>query len=167
MWKEVALATAVLAAAPQFFHTPAPARAAAVAPVAGQTFAATCRDGQLLDSRPDPAWVSASFARDNCREPARPAALNGAKASRGEIVAAMAASKAYGAAANAFQTCIADFVAAKRLQAAQGARPLTSTDLIIENHRILLSQRSAERAQAQARAAIVAFNAYGSGCEDP
>lgn len=157
MWKEIALATAVLAAAPQVFHVPRAAGPAA-APVAGKTFAAACRDGQLLDSRPDPAWVSQSFARDNCREPLLPAVLDGARASRAEVVAATVSARAYGAAAGAFQKCIADFVA---------ARQMTPLQRIIENHRILLSQRSAGRAEAQARAAIVAFNAYGSGCDDP
>jgi hypothetical protein len=161
MWKEAALATAVFAAAPQFLH--APARVAAAAPSAGKTFAPTCRDGQVLDSRPDPAWVSRSFDRDNCREPAMPAALDGAKASRPDVVAAMISAKAYAVSAGAFQKCVVGFVAAKRA----GVRPLAPSDLIIENHRVLLSQRSAERAQAQARAAVVAFNAYGSGCDDP
>jgi len=159
MWKAIALATAALAAAPQVFHARAPQGVrVAVAPSAGKTFAPACRDGQFLDSRPDPAWVSRSFDRDNCREPAMPAVLDGAKASRDAVVAATASAKAYAASADAFQKCVMGFVA---------ARPLTSSQRVIENHRILLSQRSAERAQAQARAAIVAFNAYGSGCEDP
>lgn len=158
MWKAIALATAALAAAPQFFHAPAAQRVATAAPAAGKTFAAACRDGQLLDSRPDPAWVSQSFDRDNCREPALPAPLDGSKATRPQVLAAMAEAKSYGAAAGAFQACVANFVA---------TRQATPAERIIENHRILLSRRSAERAEAQARAAIVAFNAYGSGCDDP
>lgn len=160
MWKEAALATAVFAAVPQFFH--APARVAAAAPSAGKTFAPACRDSQVLDSRPDPAWVRQSFDRDHCLEPAMPAVFDGARASRAQIVAATASAQVYGAAASAFQKCIADFVSARR-----NARPLAASELIIENHRILLSQRSAGRAQAQARAEVVAFNAYGSGCDDP
>ena len=159
MWKAIVLATAALAAAPPFLRAPAPGRVALAAPPsAGKTFAPACRDGQVLDSRPDPAWVSRSFDRDNCREPAMPAVPDGTKASRAQVVAAMASAKAYGAAADAFQKCVTGFVA---------ALPLTPSQRIIENHRILLSQRSAERAQTQARAVIVAFNAYGSGCEDP
>lgn len=157
MWKEAALATALFAAVPQFLHAPARV-AAAVAPSPGKTFKPACRDGQVLDSRPDPAWVRASFSRDNCVEPALPATFDGAKASRAQVVAATAAANVYGMAAAAFQKCIADFAA---------ARPLTPSQRIIETHRILLSQRSAARAQAQARAEVVAFNAYGSGCDDP
>ena len=164
MWKAIALAAAALAAAPQVFHARAPQGVrVAVAPSAGKTVAPACRDGQVLDSRPDPAWVSQSFNRDNCREPAAPAVLDGAKASRADVVAAMASAKIYAASADMFQKCVSGFVTANRI----AARPLTPSQLIIENHRILLSQRSAERAQAQARAAIVAFNAYGSGCDDP
>jgi hypothetical protein len=160
MWKETALAVAVLApaAASRLFDVRAPQPARAAAPVPGATFAATCRDGQLIDSRPDPAWVRQSFNRDNCTAAPMPAALDGARASRPEIVAAMAAAKAYAGAAETFQKCVADFVA---------TRPgLTPNERIIENHRIAASQKSVERAAAQTRVAINAFNAYGSGCDD-
>ena len=46
-----------------------------------------------------------------------------------------------------------------------GGKGLTPSQIIIENHRILVSQRAAERAQAQVRVAINAFNHYGSACE--
>ena len=159
MWKEIALAVAVLApaAASRLSDARAPQPARAAAPVQGQTFAATCRDGQLIDSRPDPEWVRQSFNRDNCIAPPMPVALNGAKASRAQIVSAMATSKAYTGAAGAFQKCVADFMA---------VRTLTPNERVIENHRILASQKSVERAEAQTRVAINAFNATGSGCDD-
>ena len=77
----------------------------------------------------------------------------------------MAAAKRYAAAADAFQRCVSDFVAAKRAEADQGRASLTPSQIIIENHRILVSQRSKETAAAQARVAINAFNRYGSDCE--
>lgn len=168
----MALAVTVLApvAAPKVLDAVRPApqsQRVAVAPAPGKSFAPTCRGDEVLDSRPDPSWVSRSFDKDNCQEPAFPKAPNGATASRQQVVATITQAKTYAAAAGAFQSCVAGFVAAKRAQAAQGATPLTPSQLIIENHRILLSQRSAERAQAQARAVTVAFNAYGSGCDDP
>ena len=159
MWKEIALAVAVLAPAAASQLARAPAKDA---PPPAKTFAPTCRDNQLTDSRPDPAWVRASFARDNCIAPPVPAALDGARASRPQVVAAMAGAKAYAGAVGAFQKCVDDFVAVRRA----GGRPLTSTETIIENHRILASQRSVQQAQAQARAAVMAFNAVGSGCDD-
>jgi hypothetical protein len=168
MWKSIAIAVAVLtpAATPQLFHVvqPAPASVtAAAAPAAGKTFAATCRGDQVLDSRPDPAWVGQSYAGDRCRAPAFPVALDGARATRGQVVAAMAGAKRYQAAADEFERCVGDFVAARH---AAGARPLTEAQLIIENHRVLVSQRAKQRAQAEVNVAINAFNEYGSDCPD-
>jgi hypothetical protein len=120
----------------------------------------------VLDSRPDPAWVSQSFNKDNCRAPQLPAGLDGTAATREQVVVAMAQAKRYAVVANEFQRCVSDFVAAKRTQAAQGGAPLTPSQIIIENHRILVSQRAVQTAAAQARVAINAFNSYGSDCPD-
>jgi hypothetical protein len=95
-----------------------------------------------------------------------PAALDGTAATREQVVVAMAQAKRYAAVANEFQRCVSDFVAAKRTQAAQGGAPLTPSQIIIENHRILVSQRAVQTAAAQARVAINAFNSYGSDCPD-
>ncbi len=172
MWKTIALAVAVLApaAAPGLFHValPAPQAAnlpasAAALPAAGKTFAATCRGDRVLDSRPDPAWVGQSFAGDHCQSPPMPLGIDGARATRAQVVAAMSRAKAYEAAADTFQACVGDFVSARR---AAGARPLTEAQLIIENHRVLVSQRARDRAQAQVNAVVNAFNEYGSECPD-
>jgi len=168
MWKSIAIAVAVLtpAATPQLFHVvqPAPASVtAAAAPAAGKTFAATCRGDQVLDSRPDPAWVGQSFAGDHCQAPPQPSPIDGARSTRAQVVAAMSRAKTYEAAADAFQRCVGDFVAARH---AAGARPLTQAEVIIENHRVLVSQRARDRAQAQVNAVVNAFNEYGSDCPD-
>jgi hypothetical protein len=164
MWKTMALAAAVLmpAATQQLLHVVQPApQTAAVAPAAGKTFAATCRGDQVLDARPDPKWVSASFAHDNCQAPPLPPVFDGARSSREQIVAAMARTKSYQAAADAFQVCIDHYLAARRT-----ATPLTEAELMIENHRVLVSQRARARAQAQVNAEVNAFNEYGSECPD-
>ena len=170
MWIKLALAAGALgiAAAPQFFPAvyATPEAAPVISKPAAATFKPVCRGDQVLDSRPDPAWVRASFARDNCQAPGLPLLLDGSSASREQVVAAMAAAKRYAASANAFQKCVSDFVAAKRGEAARGQAPLTSSQIIIENHRILVSQRAAETAAAQARVAINQFNSYGSDCSD-
>ena len=166
-WKPIAFAAALLApaASPGLWHAPQGQKAlptsVAAAPAAGKTFAPTCRGDQVLDSRPDPAWVSQSFAHDNCQAPLLPAALDGFRASRVQIVAAMARAKAYEAAAAGFQACVSHFVAQR-----QAVHPLSQAEMIIENHRILTSQRAKERAQAQVDVAINAFNEYGSECPD-
>lgn len=168
MWKTIALAVAVLApaAAPQLLHETravpqVPAVPLGAVPAAGKTFAATCRGDQVLDLRPDPAWVSQSFAGDRCAAPPMPAPIDGASASRAAVVAAMARAKSYEAASERFQRCVGDYVAARR-----AAKPLSEAELVIENHRMLVSQRASERAQAQANAIVDAFNEYGSECAD-
>jgi len=174
MWSKTALAAAVLllAATPEFLHVvkaaPEPVRLplGAVSRAPSDTrFKPVCRGDEVLDSRPDPAWVSQSFNKDNCRAPLLPAALDGFSATREQVVAAMAEAKRYAAAADEFQRCVSDFVAAHRARSAPGPT-LTPSQVIIENHRILVSQRSKERAAAQVRVAINAFNEYGSDCPD-
>ena len=90
-----------------------------------------------------------------------PAVFDGARSSRDQIVAAMARTKSYEAAADAFQRCVDDYVVARR-----AAAPLTQAQLVIENHRVLVSQRAKQRAQAQVNAEVNAFNEYGSECPD-
>ena len=131
---------------------------------AGQSFAPVCKAGEITDSRPDPAWVGASFAGDNCRAPLVPAPINGAAASREKVVAGMAAMKKYIAASDVFQRCIADFVAARRAQSSRNKRPLNMPMVIIENHRVIASENNKKKVADQVRAAIIAFNEYGSEC---
>ena len=175
MWKTIALAVAALApaAVPGVVHgilqttsaltQAAPARTADQAPANGKSFAPTCRGDQVLDSRPDPAWVGQSFAGDRCQAPPLPPAVDGMRATRAEVVAAMAAARRYEAAADGFAHCVGDFVAARR---AGSAHPLTQAQLVIENHRVLVAQRAMQRAQSQVNWAINAFNEYGSECPD-
>ena len=124
-----------------------------------------CKSDEVVDSRPSPAWVGASFEQDNCRAPTMPAQVDGFTATREQVVASMAAMKRYGAEADVFERCIQDFVTARRAEAEKGGRPFATPMAIIENHRILVSQRSKETAAAQVRVAINAFNRYGSDCE--
>ena len=169
MWIKIALAAGVigLAAAPGIFPVAgaAPEPAPAISKPAPKTFKPVCRGDEVLDSRPDPAWVRQSFTNDNCQAPNLPPMLDGATATREQVVAAMAQAKAYAAKAEAFERCVSDFVAAKRAEVQAGGKGLTQPQVIIENHRILVSQRSKERADAQVRVAINAFNHYGSSCE--
>lgn len=175
MWIKIFLSAGVVlaAVAPQVLHAPnarprpPTLQTQSTARADEQTrFAAVCRGDQVLDSRPDPAWVRASFSNDHCQAPPVPAFINGGAASREQIVKAMARAKSYAAAADTFQKCVSDFVAARRREAAHGGVALTPSQVIIENHRILVSQRSKETAAVQVRVAINAFNQYGSECPD-
>lgn len=164
MWKALALAAAALTAAValEFFPVRAAPEVLPAAPptqAAIETFAAICRSEEVVDSRRDPAWVSQSFLGDNCQAPRVPKVVDGAKVSREEIVAIMEAAKTYAAAADAFQKCVGDFVAARKT-----AQPLSPAQAIIQNYRITVSQKTKEMVAAQTRVAIVAFNRYGSEC---
>ncbi len=166
MWKALALAVAALtaAAALEFFPVraaskPRPLPDARPTQQVLETFAVICRSEEVVDSRRDPAWLSQSFVGDNCQAPRPPKVMDGAKTSQQEIVAGMAAAKTYAAAAGAFQKCVSDFVAARK-----AARPLTPSQAIIQNYRILVSQKTTQTVAAQTRVAIVAFNRYGSEC---
>ncbi len=166
MWKALALAAAALtvAVALEVFPVraaPEPKALPDARPTqqAIESFAAICRSEEVVDSRRDPAWVSQSFAGDNCQAPRPPRVINGAKASREEITAGMEAAKIYAVAADNFQKCVSDFVAARK-----AVQPLTPSQAIIQNYRITVSQKTKETVAAQTRVAIVAFNSYGSDC---
>ncbi len=144
---------------------PQPVVKASASPAAGKPFAAICKTGEVVDSRPDPAWVGQSFARDNCEAPQMPAPVDGLVASREQIVAGMAATKRYAAASDAYQRCIRDFVTARQSRA-DAARPVALALVTIETHRILVSETNKKKAKARMDASIMAFNEYGSGCPD-
>jgi hypothetical protein len=148
-------------AAPEHPQATLPARIAA-----GKPFAAVCKAGEIADSRPDPAWVGASFAHDNCWAPRMPAALDGATAKREQIVAGMAAEKNYLAQSDVYQKCIADFVAFRKAQADKAQKSADSPLMMIESHRIFVAQENKKKAADQIRVAINAFNEYGSECPD-
>jgi hypothetical protein len=169
-WTKVGWGALLVAAiaAPEAFHAvraspqPLPVPFAA-ASSAAKPFAAVCKANEVADSRPDPAWVGASFAHDNCLAPPMPKALDGATAKREEIVAAMVAVKRYAALSDAYQRCISDFVAARK---AQAGKPAAGPLMVIEAHRIFVSQVNKTKAATQVKVAINAFNEYGSECPD-
>ena len=125
-----------------------------------------CKSDEIVDSRPSPAWVSASFEKDNCQAPGMPAQVDGFTASRDQVMASMAAMKRYTAASDAFERCIQAFVENRTTEAQKGGRPFGTPLVIIENHRILVSQRNQKLAEARVTATINNFNEYGSGCAD-
>jgi hypothetical protein len=172
LWKKAGLGAALLAviAAPQALQAvrAAPERLPGALPTkaAGKPFAAVCKAGEIADSRPDPAWVGASFAHDNCWAPRMPAPLDGVTAKRDQIVAGMAAEKSYLALSDAYQRCIADFVAFRKAQADKAQKPVDGPLMVIESHRIFVAQENKKKAADQIKVAINAFNEYGSECPD-
>ena len=154
----------VVAAGALFAAKALPERSAALAPPAvpagDKPFARICKSDEVIDARPTPAWVRASFASDNCRAPNMPAAVDGFTASREQIVAGMAAAERYAAAADLFERCVQNFVADRKTD----KRAANMSVEIIQNHRILASQRNKQIVSARMDAAVSNFNEYGSGC---
>ena len=155
------------------YHEPVSTRAAAAeeisfapksSPQTG-TFQGTCsvNDGAAADSRPDPAWISASFENDHCWAPVLPARIDGQTASREAITAYVAAEKRYDFGAAAFRRCIQHFVDTRPAQRKQG---LDASLVTIENHRLIASSNNEKKLSAQVAQAVTAFNAYGSDCPD-
>jgi hypothetical protein len=133
-------------------------------PAGGKPFAPVCKSGELLDSRPDPAWVGASFEKDGCKAPGMPKWIDGATATREQVTASMEELKRYTAASDSFEMCIQDFVEARKAGARAGGQALSTPLVIIENHRIAVSQRNRKLAADRVKATITSFNEYGSDC---
>jgi hypothetical protein len=160
---------AAVAAAGAFMAgaSPPPAKPVAVSravPAGDKPFAPICKSDGVIEGRPDPAWVKASFANDHCQAPAVPTPVNGFTASREQVVASMAAGKSYAAAADAFERCVQQFVEDRKTEMAKSAGAVSTPLAIIENHRIVASERGKQLVAARVRATIVNFNEYGSDC---
>lgn len=167
MWRKLALVATVLtvAASPELFAVraapePKPLPDARPTAAAEEAFAAICREG-VVETRRDPQWLGQSYLGDNCQAPRMPAIIKGASASREEVVAGMEQVKRYAAAADGFQKCVGDFVAAR---GAGSAAPLTPAQIIIQNYRVRVAEKNKEAAEKQMHMTIMAFNSYGSDC---
>jgi hypothetical protein len=132
----------------------------------GTTFAASCGQEMTVDLRPDPEWITQSFAKDDCWGPPVPAFINGYSADSGKVNASMAAMEKYIAEARVYQKCIANFVVAKRAEADRTNKTLDKAFLVIEDHRIAASQANEKKVATQVAITIDQFNQNGSDCTD-
>jgi hypothetical protein len=172
--KKIGLGAAfvLVIASPEILHvaiaSPVAKPTAAAAQAANaNTFVPTCSAAQVVvDTRPDPAWVGASFAHDNCWAPVMPASLNGATATREQIVAGMAAEKRYDVQASTYQRCISDFVVSRKAEADKIKKPIDVALVTIEDHRVAASENNKKKVAALTGNAIEAFNEFGSQCDD-
>lgn len=137
---------------------------AKVTKASADEFGPVCKAAELVDSRPDPVWVGASYANDHCQAPLMPARLDGYSATREQVVAAMGAQKRYAAQSDSYQRCIADFITVRKNEAVKAGKPIQATLIAIETHRIVASQQNQKTADAVIKAEIEAFNELGSEC---
>lgn len=133
---------------------------------AGDSFVPTCKAAEVVDTRPDPAWVGASFANDNCAAPVIPARFDGYTASFAKVSGAVAAEKKYETQAKAYQRCIQDYVSARSADAQKRKMTLDSNLVTIENHRITASQADIKKAYQLLALEVDQFNELGSECPD-
>ena len=169
IWKIAGLGAgfAVVLASPVALHAmvaPPPKPVVQAKATSGDAFRPTCNAAALVDTRPDPAWVGASFDADNCWAPVLPAAFDGTDASRDQIVAAMATEKSYKAKVGAYQQCIAHVVASRKTAAEKSGKPLDAAFVTIESHRITAGEDNKKKADQRLAAEIEAFNEPGSEC---
>jgi hypothetical protein len=171
-WKNAGLCAGFVAvlAAPAALHamvappTPKPVIQGAKT-AAGDSFLATCiAAADLVDTRPDPAWIGASFGGDNCWAPRPPSIIDGENSSRAQIVAAMATEKSYKAGVAAYQMCIANVVASRKAAADKMGKPMDVAFVTIESHRVTAGEENQKKADRRIAAEIEAFNLPGSEC---
>jgi hypothetical protein len=169
IWKIAGLSAgfAVVLASPVALHAmvaPPPKPVVQAKATSSASFNATCTAAALVDTRPDPVWVGASFDGDNCSAPALPATFDGTDASRDQIVAAMATEKSYKAKVGVYQRCIANAVASRKAAAVKSGKPLDMAFVTIESHRVTAGEENKKKADQQLGAEIEAFNEPGSEC---
>jgi hypothetical protein len=164
------LGVTLIAPASLYAMRAVPSRSQAAAPstklASNSAFIPVCKAAEVVDTRPDPAWVGASFAHDNCTAPQMPALMDGYSATREQIVAGMETTKNYMARADAYQKCVSDFITASRAEARTRDKPVNVNLITIENHRIAASQANKKKADILIKVAINAFNELGSECPD-
>jgi hypothetical protein len=134
-----------------------------IAATSAGLLAAVAAAGGLLSVKaaPEPPGQSSAAQAD-----LKPGKTFASICKSGEIVAGMAAAKRYAASADEFQGCIRDFLTAERARADKANKPLAMPLLVIENHRLLASEKDKKLVESRMRAEIVAFNEYGSECPD-
>jgi hypothetical protein len=143
--------------------SPEPAATSSLPPQsAAASPGAICSTGNA--GRADPAWMRQSFDNDQCTLPAEPPVLDGTKSSRDQLMAGLAAAKAFAASAERYRQCISDYLAQREQQAARVGEPMKLTLVAIETRRIAASEASKRRVRERIAMAVDDFNAEGSEC---
>lgn len=104
-------------------------------------------------------WAGSALAQDACARPAAPAAVDGAKASLEEVLAAKKAVTDFMTASDAFQTCVLDGLEAQRKAAKDEKRKLDPAISKSADEQIAANQSDKERVGADFNAAARAYKA--------
>ena len=103
------------------------------------------------------AGAMPAFAEDSCAAPLVPAVVDGNTASRDQIVAGIAAVKAYIALSDDYQACIGDYLTAQKAQADKDKKSMDPALSRAESDKITANQNSK---QAVGDAINVSIGAY-------
>jgi alpha-beta hydrolase superfamily lysophospholipase len=98
-----------------------------------------------------------AFADDTCQAPPVPVAVDGATASRDQLVAAIAAVKTYIAASDTYQTCIGDYLAAQKVQADKDKKPVDPATIQAEGDKVTANQNNKQTIGDAINVSIGAF----------
>jgi alpha-beta hydrolase superfamily lysophospholipase len=98
-----------------------------------------------------------SFAQDTCPEPPIPTVVDGSTATRDQLVAGIAAVKAYIAASDTYQSCINDYVTAAKAQADKDKKPMDKAIIQTEGDRVTANQNNKQKVGDAINVSIGAF----------
>jgi len=98
-----------------------------------------------------------AFADDSCQAPPVPPPIDGATATRDQVVAAVNAAKSYIAASDAYQQCIGDYIAAQKADAAKNKVPFDPAIEQAESAKVDANQASKQRVGDAVNAAVGAY----------
>lgn len=103
------------------------------------------------------AGVVPSFADDTCTAPPVPVAVDGATVAREQLVAAIAAVKTYMTASDTYQACIADYLAAQKVQAEKDKKPVDAAIIQAEGDKVTANQNNKQKIGDAINVSIGAF----------
>jgi len=103
------------------------------------------------------AGVLPAYAEDACTVPPIPVVVDGNTASRDQMVAGIAAVKAYITLSDTYQACIGDYLAAQKAQADKDKKPMDAALNRAENDKITANQNSKQTVGDAINGAIGAY----------
>lgn len=98
-----------------------------------------------------------AFADDSCQAPPVPPSVDGATATRDQLVAAVNAAKSYISASDAYQQCIGDYIAAQKADAAKNKTTFDPAIEQAETAKVDANQASKQRVGDAVNAAVGAY----------
>jgi len=98
-----------------------------------------------------------AFAEDTCTVPTIPVSIDGATATKDQILAGIKASKDYIAASDTYQQCIGDYVTAAKADAAKDKKPVDPALIQVELAKADASQANKQKVGDTINSAIGAY----------